>query len=59
MDVAFVDVRLEGSVRTRDQIGIARGIDDDLSKNGVAALLALENRALDGVAPQDRSSATR
>ncbi len=41
-------------VGARDEVGISSGVDHDLGENGVAALFALEDRALDGVAFQDR-----
>ena len=54
VDVALVDVGFQARVGARDQVGIAGGVDHDLGENGVAALLALEDRALDDVAFQDR-----
>ena len=54
VDVALVDVGLEGGVRARDQVGIAGGVDHDLGEDGVAAFLAFEDGALDDVALQDR-----
>ena len=54
VDVALVDVGLEGGVRARDQVGIAGGVDHHLGEDGVAALLALEDGALDDIALEDR-----
>ena len=53
VDVALVDVGLEGGLRARDQVGIACRVDDGLGVDRVAAFLALEDGALDDVAFED------
>ena len=50
----LVDVGLEGGGRAGDQVGIACRVDHHLGEHGVATLLALEDRALDDIALQDR-----